>query len=67
MVKHLVEKGAAVDAADNAGYTALMRACEEGQVAVVTYLINKGASVNVRGKVKHTTPLMLAAEQGILK
>lgn len=67
VVKFLIEKGANVDATDNAGYSALMRACEVGHVPIITQLINKNASVNIRGKVRGTTPLMLAAEQGHIK
>jgi ankyrin repeat protein len=44
-----------------------MRASEEGLVPIINLLIQKGANVNTRGKVRGTTPLMLAAEQGHIK
>jgi ankyrin repeat protein len=44
-----------------------MRAAEEGHTAIVSLLIKKNADVNVRGNVRGSTPLMLAAEKGEVK
>jgi ankyrin repeat protein len=65
-VRCLLEHNASIDAMDKSGFTALMRASEEGYNEVVAELVQKGANVNCRGFVKGTTPLMLATEKGHL-
>jgi ankyrin repeat protein len=44
-VKTLIEHGAKVDAATTDGATPLYIACQNGQLDVVKYLIEKGANV----------------------
>jgi ankyrin repeat protein len=60
MVLLLLKYGAGVNAADNLGWTALMRASQSGNIAVVKVLCSHGASldmVNLGG----TTALIVAA------
>jgi ankyrin repeat protein len=64
-VKELLSAGAAVNAGDRRGFTALMWACVGGSTAVVRELIDNGAAVNGRAS-DGTTPLMLAATNGFL-
>jgi ankyrin repeat protein len=45
VVKTLIEHGARVDAATTDGATPLYIACQNGQIEVVKYLIEKGANV----------------------
>lgn len=61
LVDALIARGAAVDATDRYGYTALMMASAQGDVAVVQRLLAAGASVNARGS-DGRTALMMAAE-----
>jgi ankyrin repeat protein len=46
VVKLLVEKGAAVDAVDSEGCTALQKASVRGHISVATYLLDHGADIN---------------------
>ena len=59
-VRILVEKGAEVDATDNAGRTALMEAAFEGYTETVRFLLQKGANINVHDN-EGWTPLFWAA------
>jgi hypothetical protein len=61
LVDALLKRGAAVDATDRYGYTALMSAASRGDVVLVRRLIEAGASVNTRAG-DGRTALMLAAE-----
>ena len=58
-----LKKGAAVDARDIEGNTALMRAAANGHGATVALLLKEGAAVGKRDK-HGLTPLMLAAANG---
>ncbi len=58
LLSFLIEKGADVNAANNGGATALMRAA--GDTAKIKLLVGKGANVNARSALGNT-PLMLAA------
>jgi cytohesin len=60
----LLERGAAVDAADSSGSTALGEAASKGHDDVVELLIAHGASVNVRNGDTGATPLHEAAVKG---
>ena len=59
-VRVLAEKGAEVDATDNAGRTALMEAAFEGYTETVRFLLQKGANINVHDN-EGWTPLFWAA------
>jgi ankyrin repeat protein len=58
LLSFLIEKGADVNAANNGGATALMRAA--GDTTKIKLLVNKGANVNARSALGNT-PLILAA------
>jgi ankyrin repeat protein len=66
-VRALVEKGADLNAKDNGGQTALMKAVWMGRcnADVVRFLIEKGADVNAYDKNGYTA-LMTAANQGFV-
>jgi len=55
-VKTLIQQGLRVNTTDCSNQTALYRACERGHTAVAEYLLDSGASVNLRAK-----PLIAAA------
>jgi len=57
----LLDRGAAVDAKDREGATALGRAAQAGKIAVAALLLDRGAGVNARS-VDGSTPLFYAAE-----
>jgi uncharacterized protein len=57
----LLDRGAAVDARDREGATALGRAAQAGKIAVAALLIDRGADVNARA-IDGSTPLFYAAE-----
>ncbi len=57
----LLDRGAAIDAKDREGATALGRSAEAGKIAVAALLIDRGANVNARA-VDESTPLLYAAE-----
>ena len=57
----LLDRGAAVDARDRDGATALGRAAAAGKTKLMTLLIGKGADVNARA-INGSTPLFAAAE-----
>jgi len=48
IAKKLIEKGANVNAKDERGDTALMRAVSWGHIKIVKLLIEKGANVNIK-------------------
>jgi ankyrin repeat protein len=60
LVKTTLEKGAAVNAVDKGGATALIHAADRGHVKVVGLLLEKGADVNAKDK-GGWTALMWAA------
>jgi ankyrin repeat protein len=53
-VELLIERGAAIDAADNRGRTALMIAAERGDAAVVETMLTRGADRALRDKAGKT-------------
>jgi len=59
----LIEKGAAPNKANAAGWTALMFAAENGHAKAIRVLIEKGADLNKVDK-DEWTPLMIAAKKG---
>jgi serine/threonine-protein phosphatase 6 regulatory ankyrin repeat subunit B len=62
-VKRLIEKGADVNARNNGGSTALMRASYRGRQDIVQLLIEAGADVNVQDN-EGWTALMFASGMG---
>ncbi len=58
----LLDRGAAIDAKDREGKTALAKAAEADKLALVRLLLERGANVNARA-VDGSTPLFTAAEQ----
>ncbi len=63
LVKLLVKKGADVNAVDNRGWTALHAAVSAKRADIVEFLMDAGASANIRNK-NDKTPLDLALEKG---
>jgi uncharacterized protein len=61
VARALLDRGAAVDAKDREGATALARAAQAGKIAVAKLLIDRGAGLNARA-VDGSTPLFYAAE-----
>jgi ankyrin repeat protein len=57
----LLDRGAAVDARDREGATALARAAQAGKMALIRLLLDRGARVNAR-TVDGSTALLYAAE-----
>jgi ankyrin repeat protein len=57
----LLDRGAAVDAKDREGATALARAAQAGKMPLITLLLDRGANVNARA-VDGSTALFFAAE-----
>jgi ankyrin repeat protein len=58
----LLDRGAAIDAKDREGKTALAKAAEADKLPLVRLLLERGANVNARA-VDGSTPLFTAAEQ----
>jgi ankyrin repeat protein len=58
----LLDRGAAIDAKDREGKTALAKAAEADKLPLLKLLLERGADVNVRA-VDGSTPLFYAAEQ----
>ena len=56
--QYLVEKGADMEIANRHGHTCLMIACYKGHIAIVRYLLDKGADVR-RKSLKGETNLTL--------
>jgi ankyrin repeat protein len=63
MVRALLARGAAVDAASKSGATPLFIACESGHLEVVQELLARGAAVNAVNN-SGVTPLFVASENG---
>lgn len=61
LVQALIQAGASIDQPNRFGETALFLASERGHALVVRFLIEQGASVNVRSRHTRMTPLMAAA------
>jgi uncharacterized protein len=66
VVELLIERGAAIDAADNRGRTALMIAAERGDDVVVETLVTRGADRTLRDKTGKTAH-DLAANDSVRK
>ena len=66
MASALLNAGAAVDARDDAGFTALHSAAELGILPLIDALLQRGADPNASAEVdgKGVTPLHLAATRG---
>jgi hypothetical protein len=62
-VAFLLSQGAAVDATDDNGFTALHWACQQGNVVIATSLLDQRANVSARTSRTDRTPVHLAAEQ----
>jgi ankyrin repeat protein len=58
----LLDRGAAIDAKDREGKTALAKAAEADKLPLIRLLLERGANVNARA-VGGSTPLFYAAEQ----
>jgi ankyrin repeat protein len=58
----LLDRGAAIDAKDREGKTALAKAAEADKLPLIRLLLERGANVNARS-VDGSTPLFYAAEQ----
>lgn len=65
MVELLLARGAAIDASNKAGWTALHRAVYSGRTAAVRLLVSRGASV-LALTMDGCTPLHLAARSNML-
>ena len=61
LVRELLGRGAAIEARDRLGRTALALAAKEGRTRVAELLIERGASVNTRA-ISGATPLFFATE-----
>ena len=64
MAKALLDAGSPVDARTNTGATPLMFAAAAGDVAAITTLLEKGATVNAQETDRLQTPLIFAAAAG---
>jgi ankyrin repeat protein len=62
-VKLLLDHGAAPDAQQHGGWTALHAAAQNGDVLMASMLIESGATVNVRAE-NNQSPLDLALTKG---
>ncbi|MBQ7069621.1 MAG: ankyrin repeat domain-containing protein, partial [Synergistaceae bacterium] len=59
-----IKYGVDVNVKDNDGWTALMRAADNGNAEAVNILIKAGADVNAKNNYYGSTALMIAARQG---
>jgi pectate lyase len=66
-VKEFIEKGTAVDANDEAGWTALVWAVSAGQTEVAEFLIKNNADVNIRYDRQRQSLLHLAARSDAVR
>ena len=64
-VKLLVAKGAALDATDDEGKTALIKAASRGDVAVAGALLDSGANVNAKDKVGSSALLHSLSDENL--
>ena len=64
LMQHLLQHGAAIDASDSTGRTALIDAASRGLTKSVEILLNAGANVDAKTKTEEKTALILAADQG---
>jgi uncharacterized protein len=62
-IKHLIEKGADVNAQDSGGATALHLAAWKGRTDIALYLLKNGSSGSIMSK-EGMTPLDIALTQG---
>ena len=62
----LIKLGISVDCKNENGSTALMSACQIGDLEIIDFLIKKGANINSKNGKGHTA-LMVAANGGDLK
>jgi uncharacterized protein len=62
-VKAALDAGAAIDARDNHGQTALLFAVERGDIDLARYLMARGADLNAEA-LNHDTPWLLAGALG---
>ena len=60
----LLDRGAAVDTADNDGWTPLCIASQYGHVEMVRLLLGGGAQIDAHGNRDEETPLWLACREG---
>ena len=63
IVRHLLDRGANIDASSENGTTALMLAAKEGNLDTVLLLLDRGAAPNLRN-LAGVTALSLALEGG---
>jgi len=63
-IRELLRRGVAVDTPDSSGNTALGGACVAGNLAMVKFLVQQGATVNRRLGFLERTSLMNAVEMG---
>jgi ankyrin repeat protein len=59
-VRELLDNGSQPNELEQ-GFSALMYACEKGNLEIVQLLVDRGADVNAREPAFHFTPLMAAA------
>jgi len=59
MIQLLLDRGADIDAKDNAGNTALHDAAERGYLGIVQFLLKKGANIEAKNNAGNT-PIALA-------
>jgi ankyrin repeat protein len=64
MVRMLLEAGAALDARDNTGRTALFVAAQTGDPEMVRMVLARRVDVNARSRTPSTTPLVVAVQAG---
>ena len=64
LMRHLLQHGAAVDASNSAGQTALIEVASRGLTEAVEILLNAGANVEAKTKIGGKTALLLAADEG---
>jgi ankyrin repeat protein len=62
-IKHLIDKGADINAQDNGGATALHLAAWKGRTDIALYLLERGSSGSIMSK-EGMTPLDIALMQG---
>jgi ankyrin repeat protein len=63
-MQYLLQHGAAIEASDDSGRTALIEAANRGLTEAAEILLNAGANVDATTKVEKKTALLLAADEG---